>query len=185
MKNLYHYTSMFHLPQILASGYLKLTESNLLMPTSNENVLPMERTLYKPVVWLTSSIDPSGHGLISTYGVNKKEVRITIRDRKHYQPWLVWSRNNRINKSWAKKLELDRNPNSWFISESIISLSCEELLRIENTVSGEVLVDVTENKRKCIVKLKMPYGMNNKIFESYKAYAGWSISIGDVIKFEI
>lgn len=29
---LYHYTSFYYLPKILASGYLKLTESNLIAP---------------------------------------------------------------------------------------------------------------------------------------------------------
>ena len=145
---LYHYTSRYHLEEILKSNYLKLTESNLLPPDKDE-IKAMkcgkwkpkpEHLLHKPVVWLTRSVDGSMTGLEGSK-YNKREIRITLNKRKHYEMWLIWSRQNRIKSSWAKVLERNNNPNEWYISEQIILLNPNELIMIENTLTGEVIVD--------------------------------------------
>ena len=103
--------------------------------------------LYKPVVWLTRSDTPQGNGLEGS-NVNKYEIRFTVHKREHYEPWLIWSRKNRITTSWAKLIERGRNPNSCYISEQIIPLNSTELIRIENTITGEILIDLETGIRK-------------------------------------
>jgi hypothetical protein len=180
---LYHYTSAFHLPLILKSGFLKLTESNLLMPTSYEDSLPKEISqLYKPVVWLTSDYAPSKLGMETDF-LNKHEIRITVREHKHYEPWLVWSRNNRIKKSWAKILENGCNPNSWYISESTIFLNNEELLKIENTITGEILIDTAAGITKCQSEVITIAKISMQFLEPF--YKKANVKIGDVVNFEI
>jgi len=48
---LFHMTSIYHLPIILSSGYLKLTESNI-------SLIPWEEHAGPDVVWLTTSSRP-------------------------------------------------------------------------------------------------------------------------------
>jgi len=125
---MYHYTSTYHLPMILEDGFLKPTESNL--RADIENV--------KNVVWLTDLYEPTpyGLGLVGSI-VDKSEIRITITRSKKYKFWKVWSRQNKINKEWAKILEKDRNPNNWYISEKPIPI--DDFIMIENVKTGEVL----------------------------------------------
>ena len=115
----YHYTDRYRLLKILNAGYLKLSESNLQKPINMADARPKpDSELYKPVVWMTRSNTPQGNGL-ELFGTNQKhEIRITLRKRDHYEPWVLWSRNNRINKSWAKRLESVGNPYNWYISDS-------------------------------------------------------------------
>lgn len=59
-RTLFHYTNPYHLDEILASGKLKLTCSNLVRPVNgrmeNHNFLS-DTDGYRPVVWLTDSIE--------------------------------------------------------------------------------------------------------------------------------
>ncbi len=122
---LYHYTSIHHLPGILHLGYLKLTESNL----------HLDREMYKPVVWLTESASATGHGLEGGVA-DKHEIRITIKRKPDHQLWLIWSKENRIDRALAQALSKGKDSSSWWISEKPIP--CSEFLSIENTRSGEV-----------------------------------------------
>jgi len=140
-KVLYHYTSTYHLPAILRTEYLKLTESNLKAPTQEEVVNLLKyggydsTSLYKPCVWLTTSNKTEGHGLDGS-AVDKTEIKITVRWQKDFQNWKVWSRANGINKKWAKALEKGRNSNSWWISEKPILFA--DIIQIENTITKEI-----------------------------------------------
>ena len=180
---LYHYTSAMQLPIILHAGFLKLTENNLIEPISKEDTKPKpESELHKPVVWLTRSESPRGNGLEGA-SVYKGEIRIVVNKRSHYDPWLLWSRNNRIEKKWAKKLESVGNPNNWYVSEQIIFLNEKELVRIENTVSGEVLIDVNEGIRQCSVTVFKPQGFSESSFAKY--LSDKALSDGEVVIFEL
>jgi hypothetical protein len=137
---LYHYTSSFHLPMILSTGYLKLTESNLKEPknTRIEYGIVVDDTMnYKPVVWLSDCKIPYGLGLDGS-AVNKSEIRITIPKKEHYQYWLGWANRNRVNKKW-QNVFISSTPNykSWYVSEKIILL--DDFLLIENTITGELI----------------------------------------------
>ena len=137
-SKLYHFTSTAHLPLIFKSGYLKLTESNLTAPSNYFDSLPKpEHLLYKPVVWLTTSKDGNKLGIEGSV-VDKKEVRITLNKKKHYISWKKWSKQNKIKSSWANWLNRSGNSDEWYISEKIIEINAENILRIENAYTGEI-----------------------------------------------
>ena len=158
MEVLYHFTSRHHLPLILKDGYLKLTESNLKQP-SQEVIHKLQRgeanvkDLYRPVVWLTSSPNPDNMGLTGS-SFNKSEIRFTLKKREHYEKWSTWSRENRIKDSWAESLKRGYDSDSWYVSESAVPITGDEIVRIENIVSGEVLIDIASGKRayRCVVE---------------------------------
>ncbi len=87
---LFHYTCKFHLPEILESGYLKLTDSNLI-PPDGTLLTEIASKNYKPVVWLTDSLCTDGHGLDGGW-TDKKEIKITVR-RKPSMKWWRHGRN--------------------------------------------------------------------------------------------
>ena len=94
-KTLYHYTSELHLPIILGSGFLKLTESNA--DFFVENAAPQ-------VVWLTQeSFDKAPKYLFNRMlGVDKSTVRFTIErptDAQRADKWL--------KKNGASELTID------------------------------------------------------------------------------
>jgi hypothetical protein len=77
---LYHFTSVYHLTAIEASGFIGTTESNLSF--QREHVGP-------PVVWLldTPTADDAPHGLDGS-AVNKRGVRIAVRTKA--ERWVDW-----------------------------------------------------------------------------------------------
>lgn len=134
MKVLYHYTSTFHLPQIFQSKFLKLTESNL----------RLDKTMYKPVVWLTTVLEPTGQGLEGSI-VDKTEVRITVEHKEKYKYWKVWSRKNKIPKIWADSLERNQKPETWWVSTEEIPF--EDIIMIENRYTGEIYYENPKYKK--------------------------------------
>lgn len=175
---LYHYTSKYHLPMIMKDGFLQLTESNLIAPKDYQDALPKELSqLYKPVVWLTNSSTPQGNGIEGS-SLNKYEIRITVKRREHYENWVLWSKKNRIKSSWFKTLASAGNPYSWYISESMIPLNGEELIRIENTISGEVLIDVENGLRTYSQKVEKPANFS---MVAYKKFLKDKVELGEVV----
>ena len=160
---LYHYTSRFQLPLILKDGYLKLTESNLKEPAPKEsqqikqgNYSSLDKDakdLYKPVVWLTNNSQPLNMGLDGSV-FNKKEIKFTLKAREHYEKWEKWSKKNSINEKWAEALQRGKDSDSWYISESIIPITSDEIIRIENTITGEIFIDIEAGKKtyNCVVE---------------------------------
>ena len=150
-KVIYHYTSKFQLPLILKDGYLKLTNSNLKPPAPKESQQIQRgdyssldknaEDLYKPVVWLTDNSSPLNMGLDGSV-FNKKEIKFTFKMREHYEKWDIWSRKNQIDKKWAESLQRGKDSDSWYISESIIPITGDEIIQIENTITGEMLIDI-------------------------------------------
>lgn len=149
MQNLYHYTSRYQAEQIIESGYLKLTPSNLIKPVDLKKVRCEDGNYeyvsaisdpVKPVVWLTDSLETSGHGLENETSPNfKKRIRITIPMKDSYKWWLTWAEKNRMNKSWFKAFTRGKRYGTWYVSEEPITLT--DVLLIEDLVTGEVLYD--------------------------------------------
>lgn len=146
-KYLYHYTSKHNLEKILNTGYLKLTPSNLIKPTDMK-IVKREDGSYdvvseisdhvKPVVWLTDSLDMSGHGLECGNAPDvKKAIRITIPMKDNYKWWLTWAERNRMNKRWMKVFTNGKRYGTWYIAEEPIEL--KDIYMIEDVKTGEVL----------------------------------------------
>ncbi|MGN0318300.1 MAG: hypothetical protein ACI4E1_10270 [Lachnospira sp.] len=148
-KNLYHYTSRYQAEQIIQSGYLKLTPSNLIKPV-DLRLVRYEDGYYgmvsdisdpvKPVVWLTDSLDMSGHNLECPNNPNfKKRIRITVPMKDSYKWWVTWAERNRMNKKWFRDFTYGKRYGTWYVSEQIITL--DDILLIEDLVTWEVLLD--------------------------------------------
>lgn len=155
MQNLYHYTSRYQVEQIIKSGYLKLTPSNLIKPVDLKKVR-LEDGNYeyvsaisdpvKPVVWLTDSLDTEGHGIENPQDPNfKKRIRITIPMKDSYKWWLTWAEKNRMNKNWFKAFTCGKRYGTWYVSEEVITLN--EILLIEDLITGEILYDNCQSKQ--------------------------------------
>lgn len=128
-KVLYHYTAKYHLPSILNSGHLKLTESNLRFDVE----------MYKPVVWLTNQKEPETFGLgLSGSIVDKTEIRIHVKKKPTptIKTWEQYSAKNKMNPEWKKAFIEGRKPETWFISTKEIPL--KDILLIENRYTGEI-----------------------------------------------
>lgn len=145
MKVLYHYTSTYHLPKIMKSEYLKLTDSNLKINFDDEES-ELKRLqkynegtlkLYKPVVWLTDSEIPNVEdlGLYSAL-VDKTSVRITVRKRPYHKKWTKWAKENNIDTKTFIVLKKSGNYKSWWVSEHIIKT--DDFLKVENLKTGEI-----------------------------------------------
>lgn len=105
---LYHYTSLFHLPQILEDGYLSVTESNA----------SFSRTHAAPdVVWLTANPSSSKEASLRGSCVDKTQVRIEVDvDAVRYRRWA--QKHNvapevvrRLNKTGGDQA------NNWYVTE--------------------------------------------------------------------
>lgn len=115
---LYHFTSLYHLPLIKAAGFLKLVESNVGCPDAR--FPPCGEHFAPDVVWLTESIDPSGHGLDGA-SVNKREVRIEI-DIDDAIRWRDFVNQYRINPIWRRAMDRSGKYTSryWWLSTHTI-----------------------------------------------------------------
>jgi hypothetical protein len=181
---LYHFTSRYHLPLILKDGFLKLTESNLKEPMPGQKIANVfdSDDLYKPVVWLSRSAN-AGNCAVLSAGVDKSEILITLRERTHYQNWTLWSKTNRIKNSWAKRLTSAYNPNSWYVSEIAVPLTGNEVLKIENTKTGEIYIDVEAGKLSCRCILEKPLGIPADIFDAM--IGDRDLKEGDFVEFTL
>lgn len=145
MEYVYHYTALERWELIEKSGYLKLTQSNLLKPVNphfekDENgVISFvdETDSYKPVVWLTHSAEATGHSL----GTMKERLQIAIPYNKDKHIWWVeWKDKHRMNKSWFKKLTSHgERYGTWYVCEEIIPL--EEVAWVKDLWTNEILYE--------------------------------------------
>lgn len=122
MKNLYHYTSAWHLPQILQSRYLELTQG----------------ILEDEVVWLTTTSTPKQ--IWQEGSIDKSDIRLVLKDIeaiswKYYRKKIIRGFNKQQKKKWADLLEKGNNPDLWWLSSERIPL--ERIESIENTKTGE------------------------------------------------
>ena len=132
---LYHYTCVYHLPDILSSGYLKLTDSNLIAPDGTWET-ELRSKEYKPVVWLTDSESPDRLGLNEI----KKEIKITVAKKDYMIWWKAWEPQKHMPKWWKEAFTDGYNASSWYVSEKVISF--KDILKIENLYDGTVYYEV-------------------------------------------
>lgn len=128
---LFHYTCTCHLTAIFQSGFLKLTDSNLIAPDGTWETEFRSRT-YKPVVWLTDDNSPENQGLSDL----KKEIKITVARRDYMKYWKTWKPRKEMPTWWRKAFCRGMNESSWYVSEQIIPFS--DILKIENRLDGTV-----------------------------------------------
>lgn len=129
MKVLYHYTARQHIPKILYTKSLKLTESNL----------RTDEEMYKPVVWLTTEKEPNAYKLgLDGSILDKTEIRIHVKKKptSTVKPWGSYSKKNKIDKEWKSILEANRTPKKWYVSTKEIPL--KDIVLIENRYTNEV-----------------------------------------------
>ncbi|WPC42926.1 hypothetical protein [Clostridium sp. JS66] len=122
MKGLYHYTSTFHLPQILSCDYLKLTRG----------------ILDDYAVWFTTSITPSGNGLEGSV-VDKGEIRFVMKDIlaikwKDYRKKFTKGKDRILREKWADALEVNQKPGTWWLTTDFVTL--DNVQAIENIRTG-------------------------------------------------
>jgi len=168
----------------LKDGFLMLTESNLREPEPGQKIANVfdSNEMYKPVVWLSRTAD-AGNCAVLSASVDKSEILITLRERPHYKNWTIWSKDNRIKNSWAKRLTRAYNPNSWYVSETIVPLTGDEVIKIENTKTGEVYIDVEAGKLSCRCTLEKAPGFPAEILKAM--IGGRGLTEGDVVEFSL
>lgn len=117
---LFHYTSLFHLPQILEDGYLKVTESNASMTKLHAAA---------DVVWLTNNPSSGTEESLNGATFSKKQVRFelnvpAIRYRQ-------WAKNHNVSPKLVQRLNYTGGgqANNWYVIERLIAK--EEWSRID------------------------------------------------------
>lgn len=122
--NLYHYTSLDHLQQILSDKKLKLTQSNLLRPVNpriENGTIVSDTDYYKPVVWFSSvlNFDKAKDCGLSGSFQDKTEAVIVIKSSKQpFYKWSEWAKKNGIEKQWFNDLKKTAPLwNSFYITE--------------------------------------------------------------------
>lgn len=153
MEYLYHYTNIINMRDILASSKLALTPSNLKEPTDlhvgidafGRRAYVSDTDKYKPVVWLTDSQSPAGHGLEMQNAHSltlKTRIRFVLEKKPDYYVWNAWATRNRMNKSYRRRLTNGMDYLSWYVCEHEIPLS--DVLRVEDVVTGEIYYPISE-----------------------------------------
>ena len=150
---LYHYTDLWHLRQILEDGYLKLTPSNLLQPKNVQYVADEHGRVsvigdtddYKPVVWATSILDfdralqDTGLDIedkANVRSVDKSEAAIVITNTKKFRNYEAWAKRHKIDRRWFEALTRGRDYKNWYV--------CEERVPIDESVKIAIRPDVLE-----------------------------------------
>jgi hypothetical protein len=107
---LYHFTSEVHLPRIVGSGELRVTETNA--RASREHAAP-------DAVWLTSDPRPQVQGWKRGSAVDKTAVRFTVEvPRGDVMSWAAFCRLHRVPNAWRRALaDVARpsKPSTWFL----------------------------------------------------------------------
>lgn len=130
-RTLFHYTNPVHLAEILDSGKLKRTNSNLVRPVNgrmeNHNFVS-DTDDFRPVVWLTDSISPKGHG-IEQKGIeterDKTRIRIevAVTPDLHIQKWRDWADENNMDPEWRAIITGGYAYKTWYITEQEIPIT--------------------------------------------------------------
>ncbi len=109
---LYHYTTVRHYLEIMVSGQINTTHSELLRPVNvhlnaeGTAWVDEETDGYKPVVWLTCNphAKTEDYGNWDTAGESKTDVRITVERAKDMYLWNAWRKANHMEEEWFKEL---------------------------------------------------------------------------------
>lgn len=147
-KLLYHYTSKAHLLDILASGYIKRSPSDLVAPTKLEydvetNSFVGDTDDIRPVVWLTSNPYATQEELGTYQQVapekRKDTVRIAVTKTADMKSWLSWHTSNHGDERTAERFKATAlDWMNWYVCERDIPV--EEF--VEVMVDGEEVVGI-------------------------------------------
>lgn len=141
VKELHHFTSYCGLKMILMDGFLNLTPSNILQPTDlrkqaktiildGKKIQSMDYVsktdTYKPVVWLTSTLNGNNVGNTFKDGdlFDKTRIRITVKMNDDYILWSKWDGYAEMETAWQKNVK--RGAKDWrnfYICEHKIPVS--------------------------------------------------------------
>ena len=116
---LYHYTTIHHGLQIIASELINTTASNLRIPkhlhlnAEGTAYVDEETDGFHPVVWLTSTPNAATPDLGSTDTPieSKTAVRIAVEKTKDMYPWAPWAKRHGIDRRFFEALK--RNMPDW------------------------------------------------------------------------
>lgn len=111
---LYHFTSTYHLSNIIKDGLIKTTESNASFLANH---------VAEDVVWLTSNKNPQREASLSGSIVDKKQVRITVNiNAQHY---FLWAKQNNVSEETLSILDSTGGgqANKWFVVNRLIPRS--------------------------------------------------------------
>lgn len=143
---LYHYTCIQHWPTILASGLLKVTESN---------ISPVVDHAGPDVVWLTTdSRCKHGHGL-ELSAVDKTRIRITVDvpvDDVHV--WRQWASAHGADPRFMAALASSGGSSTWRVIERPIPSS--EWVEVVDCATGYPLWDAADAQRAVLANLFAP-----------------------------
>lgn len=133
---LYHFTSLFHLPQIMEDGCLKVTESNA----------SFARTHVAPdVVWLTANPSPSKEESLLGSSVDKTQVRIEVDvEAVRYRRW---AQNNSVAPEVVRRLNRTGGgqASNWFVTEQEVHGESWNRIEIFDKKSGQWLEFYNKN----------------------------------------
>lgn len=131
MATLYHFTSTYHLPFIMAHGRV----------TTSDSDVAVEQYAAPRCVWCTTDPEPEGkHGLHARCAVNKEEVRFTLEvpdDLVH--EWREWATTQNMDAHWRSALTRsaggERVTDTWRIVFQHIPASM--WVAVDNLKTGE------------------------------------------------
>ena len=126
-KLLYHHTTFGHLLDIIESGYIKRTPSDLTLPKDitidkAESEWVGDNDDYRPVVWLTSSANVTQESLGTVQQVEpawrKDVVSIAVRKANDIHSWFAWHTSNGGEPEVVKRFqETAPDWSNWYICE--------------------------------------------------------------------
>lgn len=130
---LYHYTSINHLKEILRSGEIRLTASNLMKPknpTLLNGRLVDETDNYMPVVWFTDTLDfETAYNCGLSGGIEDKTeaaITVTVNDTMTFYKWDQWAEQNDIDPEWFEALKKTAPEwDTFYISETPVKITNE------------------------------------------------------------
>ncbi|MCU1597087.1 MAG: hypothetical protein JWQ47_826 [Glaciihabitans sp.] len=128
--DVYHFTSRYHLPQILLAKQLNLVESNISF--TRENAGPK-------VVWLTTRATADAGLGLRTSAVDKSEIRITVRlDKRSLFVWRDWAKAHGSNERTIEILaKSGGGSRSWRVTEK--SIPAASWVEIMDMATGELI----------------------------------------------
>ncbi len=122
---LFHYTSISALPNIVRTGRLMLSESEL---------SPKRRMAGRPVVWLTKSDDPKSSGIMHDPTlqnlrdfdlIDKTRIRFKVElPNKLVTRYRDWAKGQGIDRNWLAHQMTFPGANSWFVTTRPIEMFC-------------------------------------------------------------
>ena len=130
MKTLYHFTSVFHLKEIIERGSLTRTRSQLkplLNPRVVEGNYTDDNADYKPVVWLTDSLSPDKMGIdeapFPEHDKTRIRLEIPMLPELGILRWRTFADANDADPDCRKKIERGMNHHSWYVTEQEVPFS--------------------------------------------------------------